>query len=271
MLHALAIAALTVVPAQVGQIKLTDIRLTVGDLGPTRKDAKFLPGDALHLRFDIDGLNITDEGVAKYMMETRVTDKNGKQIFKRDPEERTQIALLRGGTLPAAALLLIGLDMEPGNYTLDVTVEDPKTKAKDSTSLKFEVLKRDFGIVALHTTADFPGYIPTSTTGTVGQTMVIWYTVASFERDTKTTDAKARNQPNLELQVQVIDEKGNPTQSKPIKQEVKEVDEKFGAISPQYPLFLSRPGKFTVQITAIDKVANKKAVYEWPITVLSTK
>ena len=47
------------------------------------------------------------------------------------------------------------------------------------------------------------------------------------------------------------------------------MDEKDGAFAMRFPLFMSRPGKFTVQITATDKVANKKsATYELPVTVL---
>ena len=36
----------------------------------------------------------------------------------------------------------------------------------------------------------------------------------------------------------------------------------------RFPLFMSRPGKFTAKITATDKVANKTATYELPVTVL---
>jgi hypothetical protein len=36
----------------------------------------------------------------------------------------------------------------------------------------------------------------------------------------------------------------------------------------RFPLFMSRTGKFTARITATDKVANKKSVYDLPVTVL---
>jgi hypothetical protein len=264
MLYALAIAALTAVPSQGGDLKLANVRMTLGDLGPTRPDAKFLPGDALHVRFDMTGISIEASGEAKYKMESRVRDKNNKVIFKKDAEEKSAFAPLRGNSVPGAALILIGLDMDAGEYVLEVSVEDPKTKATDSKSVKFEVLKKDFGIVAVHATADFQGFIPTSNVGTVGQTIIIWYTVASFERDAKT------KQPKIELQIQLLDEKGTPTLKDPLKH-VQDggVDEKIGAISPYYSLFLNRPGKFTVRITAIDQVSNKKASYDWPVTVLS--
>jgi hypothetical protein len=263
MLYALALAALAAVPAQGGQLKLTNVRLTVGELGPTRPNAKFLPGDALHLRFDINGLTIEANGDAKFKMETSVTDKTGKVIFKRDPVELLQFTPLGGNIIPAAALILIGLDQDPGDLVLSVTVEDSKTKAKDTATVKFEVTKRDFGIVAVRTTADIQGNLPTPNMGTIGQTIVVWYTVVSFERDAKT------KQPKIEFQFQYLDEKGAPVLAMPHKHvQDSGVDEKDGQISLRFPLFLNRPGKFTVQITATDKVSNKKSTYELPVTIL---
>jgi hypothetical protein len=46
------------------------------------------------------------------------------------------------------------------------------------------------------------------------------------------------------------------------------VDEKDGAFAMQFPLFMSRPGKFTAKVTATDKVAKKSAAYELPVTIL---
>jgi hypothetical protein len=87
--------------------------------------------------------------------------------------------------------------------------------------------------------------------------------VASFERDPKT------KQPKIEFQYQYLDEKGAPVLAVPHKHiQDSGVDEKDGQISLRFPLFLNRPGKFTVQITAVDKVSNKKSVYELPVTIL---
>jgi len=45
------------------------------------------------------------------------------------------------------------------------------------------------------------------------------------------------------------------------------VEEKAEMFARWFPLFLTRPGKFTVKITATDKVGNKTASYDLPITV----
>src|SRR5207248_5105763 len=103
------------------------------------------------------------------------------------------------------------------------------------------------------------------TIGVVGQTIFIQFSVATFQRDTKT------KQPNVEFLFEMLDEKGVPTLGQP-KKHIQDsgVDEKDGAFGMRFPLFMSRPGKFTVRITANDKVSGKKSTYELPVTVLAS-
>src|SRR3954453_351339 len=94
-------AALALAPSQpAGQLQLTNVRLTVGELGPTRKESKLLPGDILFVAFDIDGLNIPPEGTAKYTMAMEVSDAAGKLIFRQDPRELNDFVPLRGNKIP---------------------------------------------------------------------------------------------------------------------------------------------------------------------------
>ena len=263
MFYSLALAALTATPAQGGELKLANVRMTVGELGPPRASTKFLPGDIVFIGYDITGLTIEPDGLAKYKMAMEVADGTGKAIFKQDARELTDFVPLRGNTIPARAFVTIGLDQDPGNYTCKVTVEDPKTKAKDTLTTKFEVGKSEFGIVAVYTTHDLKREISAPTTGTVGQSIFINFSVASFQRDPKT------KQPNVEFEFQVLDDKGNPTLGQPGKHvQNSGVDEKAGAFQMQFALFMSRPGKFTARVTATDKVANKKVSYDLPVTVL---
>src|SRR5262245_9328560 len=132
MFYSLALAALTVSPAQAGELKLTNVRLTIGELGPTRPSNKYLPGDIAFVGYDITGLTIEPDGVAKYKMSMEVADGSGKTIFKQDPRELNDFVPLRGNSIPARAYVTIGLDQDPGTYTCKVTVEDPKTKGKDT-------------------------------------------------------------------------------------------------------------------------------------------
>lgn len=270
MFYSLALAALAVAPAQGGDLKLANVRMTIGELGPPRPSAKFLPGDVVFIGYDITGLAIGPDGMAKYKMAMEVSDGNGKSIFKQDARELDDFVPLRGSVIPARAFITIGLDQDAGTYTCKITVSDPKTKGKeDSLSVKFEVGKRDFGIVLVYPAYDELGRINAPTTGIVGQTIFVQFSVASFQRDPKT------KQPNVQLEFQILDEKGSPILEKPRThtqddKSPQQVDEKEGAFAMRFPVFMSRPGKFTVKITATDKVANKKFTYDLPMTVLPT-
>ena len=102
MMYALALAAaLTSAPAQGGDLKLTNVPMTIGELGPARPSAKLLPGDILFIGYDITGLSIEPDGLAKYKMSMEVSDAAGKSIFKQDPRELNDFIPLRGNSIPA--------------------------------------------------------------------------------------------------------------------------------------------------------------------------
>jgi len=127
--------ALTLAAVSVGQepagLQLTNVRMTVGELGPTRKESKMLPGDVLFISYDIDGLTIETDGTAKYTMAMEVADAAGKLIFKQDPRELIDFIPLRGNKLPARAFITIGIDQPAGMYSCKINVTDPKTKASN--------------------------------------------------------------------------------------------------------------------------------------------
>lgn len=266
MFLALTLAALTAVPAQGGQLKITNARMTIGELGTPRTNNKFLPGDILFLALDMTGLPIDANGDAFFKMGTSVMDSAGKVIFKRDPEELKQFTPLGGNSIPARAYIVIGLDQPAGTYTLEVTIEDPKAKTKDQTGVKFEVLKKDFGVVNVYTSYDLHGQVIAPNFGVVGQSEVVQYTLASFERDPKT------KQPKIEVQYQFLDEKGVSIQKEPFKITIDSgVPEKDSLITRPIPVYMNRPGKFTVKITATDLISKKKSTYDLPITVTTVQ
>ena len=265
MWTSVALAALVIAPGQpAGGLDLKNVRLTLGELGPTRPNARLLPGDILFIAFDIEGMTITDDGSAKFAMGWEVLDAAGKTVRKEDPRPVEDFVPLRGNRVPARVFIHLGLDTEAGAYTCRVTVTDPAKKATNHLTAKFDVLKRDFGIVAVNCTHDLGGAISAPTTGFVGQMLFAQFTVASFLRDPKT------KQPNVVLEFNILDEKGQPTLAKPAQQVLNAgVPENQELFRLPFPIYLSRPGKFTFTIKATDKTANKTATYELPITSLA--
>jgi hypothetical protein len=259
-------AAVSLASAQPGGgLQLGNVRMTVGELGPTRKDNKFIAGDNVYISYEVNGITIGEDGSVNYTMAMEVTDAAGKTMFKQAPQELYDFVPLRGGKLPALALINIGLDQDPGAYTCKITVTDPKAKASNSLAVKFEVLKPEFAIVTVTTSHDDAGRLAAPASGVVGQRIFILFKVASFQRDPKT------KQPHVEFLFEIFDDKGQPTLIKPTRHiqdaASAQVEDKAGAFPVRFPFYMSRPGKFTVRITATDKVANKKSTFELPVSI----
>jgi hypothetical protein len=257
------IAALNLAPAQAGELTLSNLRSTYGMLGPQRASKKYIPGDLVVVSFDIDGIKADDSGKVLYSIGLEVTDPNGKLKFKRDPRELEANISLGGNTLPAYASVPVHMDDPPGQYTAKMTVTDLSTKASKSISGNFEVLPKAFGIANVSTTLDSEMHAPAPFLGT-GQSLWVNFHAIGFER--------AGGQPNLSVEMKVLDENGKPTLKKPFTGEVnKDIPEKVIALPMQFLLELNRPGKFTVELNATDKVTGKKATLSFPITVMQSK
>jgi hypothetical protein len=266
------LAAMTLAPAQdpkqptrdsAGGLKLTNVRNTYGELGGTRSEATFLPGDVLFVGFDIEGIAIDPAGRAKYTMAMEVIDKDSKAIFKQDPAEKSDFVPLGGTKLPARAFVTVGLEQAPGPYTLKVTVSDQATKATQVLERKFEVKPRDFGLVAVYTSVDPQGQFPAPTTGVISQSVFVQFGVVGFARDTKT------KQPNVVIEMVPVDEQGKPTMKQPnVYTQDAGIDPKELGFSVRFLLPMTRAGKFTVKLKATDKVSGKTATFDLPVAVV---
>ena len=45
------------------------------------------------------------------------------------------------------------------------------------------------------------------------------------------------------------------------------VDEKDAVFSQRVPVFMNRPGRFSVRVSALDKVTNKRASFDLPVRI----
>lgn len=261
------VAALSTAPGQAspgaGQLTLSNVRNTYGFLGAERADDKLLPGDSYFVTFDIQGIKVSPEGKVLYSMAMEVTDAKGKVQFRQDPKDLETFNTLGGTQLPAFAHVDIGLDQPPGDYTVKVTVTDRTTKATQSLTRKIEVLPRAFGLVRPQLT-NGGSFVPPL--GVPGQEYLIHFAAIGFERD------KAKKQPNVSVEMTILDEAGKPTLSKPFTGEVTDnVPADAPAVPMQFLLKLNRSGKFRVELKATDLVSKKTATLRFPLTVIEQK
>jgi hypothetical protein len=261
MLTSLAVAAaLTLAPAQTGTLKLTNERLTYGTLGPTRTDGKFLPGDIFSMTFDIEGLKPLAGGKVSYSLGFQVTDAKGKLFYGEDPRDLETILHLGGNKVPASPFVVLPTDMAAGTYEFKMTVKDRVGNASQTLTKKFEVLPRAFGLVALQISN---GQIQTPPLGVAGQDLFIHFVVVGFERD------KAKKQPNVLLEMSILDANKKPTLDQPVTGNFGEtIGENHVAVPTYFLLKLNRTGNYTVQLKATDQVTKKTATLTIPMRVL---
>ena len=170
---------------------------------------------------------------------------------------------LGGSRLPSYAQAVMGTDIAPGEYTINLEVQDLETKKTAKLSKKFQVTAMEFGLVRVSTSYDGEGKMQAPAVAVPGQSLWFNFFPVGFKRDEKT------KQPNIAVEIRIVDENGKPTVEKPIPGGVKDgVPEKWSAIPMQFELTLNRVGKFTAELKVTDKLADKTVTLKLPITVV---
>jgi hypothetical protein len=255
------LAALTSAIGQADGLTLAHVRQTSYLLGPVRTDDQLAPGDSYNLAFDIEGITVAPDGKVKYAMGLKVINSAGKTEFGSNPTPKEEYNVLGGSSVPASANVDIGLNQAPGKYKVTIKVVDTATKAEKELTKEFEVVQKKFALVRLSTTAD-GNSVPMAPIAMPGQLMYVHFFIVGFDVDGKT------QQPNISLEMKIIDENGKPTVQKPFAEVIKSVKAGTVAIPLTIPVPLNRAGKFTAEITAVDQASSKTAKLSLPFTVL---
>lgn len=257
------LSALSLTPSQT-DLSLTHVRLTHGLLGPRRENDKLHPGDMLFVCFDIEGITADDDGKVRYSTAIEISNSAGKVLFKQKPQDAETTVSLGGNRVPAFAFFSVGLDSPAGEYGFKIHVKDLASGKEKSVSRTVTVLPKDFALVRASVTSDVDGQYPAPSLG-CGQGVWVHCSAVGFERD------RAGKQPDVVFEIRVLDQDGKPVHKKPTTNSItKDVTEKQAALAMGFPLSLNRPGKFTVELLAADRISGKKAKLTFPISVQSS-
>lgn len=249
-----------------GDLEIANPRATFGYLGAVRPKAPRLPGDQVFFCFEVRNLKLEDGVKAQFSMLVEVFNPKGEKIYYKGPVKHVAHLSFGGMSVPCQAQLDIPLGSEAGEYTLKITIHD---RLADKTTVftgKGEVTAPDFGLVRIGTFCDPAGHLPCAAVGVVGEQVYLHYSAVGFGRD------KATKQPNLDLSLTVLDDKGKPATTKPMTGKVdKGVPEDAPFVPLLFPLTLDRAGGFTLEVTARDNVLGKTSTFRLPIRVLSVE
>lgn len=245
------------------ELQVDNVRPTYGYLGPTRTKQGILPGDVAHFAFDLKNVKLDDKGNASYSIAVEVLDPTGKVFYHQPPYNSVARCFLGGNTLPCAAHLEVPAISKPGEYTLKVILKDRLANKEIVLKRTGKVLEPTFGIVHVGTFADREGRVPVGPVGTVGGNLYIGFGAIGFQRDKKT------GQPDVAVSLKIIDDQGKATQSQAQSGRVNaDVPADLHVVPMQFGITLNRPGRFTVELTATDNLANKSETVSFPIRVV---
>jgi hypothetical protein len=240
--------------ADTGQLTISNVRTPYGYFGPDRPNNKVLPGDVYVISFDVDGFAVEKDGKVAYSMAMEVSDHKGKVIYNQPPTDMEATLSLGGSKIQASTTVTTGVDQPPGVYTIKLAIVDKKTKASQKLTRELELVPKDFGIVRVFATADPGGVVYSPFAGVTGQYLRVNLSVVGFER------AKGSKQPDILVEMQVLDENGKTTLGKPFIGNVNnQVGLNEAGVNMHFHLALNQPGKFTIELKATDNLAQKTA------------
>jgi hypothetical protein len=258
------VALLTILaaaPAESG-LSLTHVRSTHGLLGPERRNENLAPGDNLFVCFDINGIRVDAEGKVRYSMAIELSDAAGKLVFRQAAKEQEARASLGGDSVPAYAYLSVGLDTTPGDYRMKVVVKDLASGREQSLKRDLKVLAKDFALVRTTVSMDPEAHFCDSTFS-CGQGVWVHTSAVGFANG-------GGKKPDIVFEMRVFDESGKPTLANAVTgTPPKDAPANLSGLPMAFPLTLNRPGKFTVELQATDRISNKKAKMSMPIVVQS--
>jgi hypothetical protein len=267
-MNALAISCLSVVLAG-GDNKLEILNAygTYGPLGAKRTPgAGILPGDTAYFTFDIKNLKLDPTGRASYSIGVDVFDAKGDVLFQLKPQNAVAQNYFGGNVLQASSFLDIPLDAKPGPVSWKVTVHDRAADMKATLEGKGKILPPEFGIVQVATFADRAARVPMAPVGVVGSNLYIHFATVNFARDKKT------KQPDVEVTLRVLDDKGKATFPNPLKGELnKDVPEDLKLVGMSFGLTMNRVGHFTAEIEARCKLCDKTVKVSLPVRILAAE
>lgn len=253
-----ALAAALLVPASASALDIKNFRPCYSPVpfGATRQDVKCLPGDVILFTYDIEGLKFDEKtGKASFVTIFELFDAKATLVYKKETPSEV-VAHLGGTRMPGDAQVHMGRKQAPGKYVVRVTVHDRNAKVSKSHTHPIELLPQGFGFAMVQA----PGV------GFAGQ----HHATAFFLIDMK---LDANKQPNVKLEMRVLDENGKPVAPSVFSELPRDLPleadlEKQNAVPMHFPLYLNRPGRFTIDIMAKDNAGNREARLTHPLVVL---
>jgi len=249
---------------------ISNMVATYGQLGPPRQDLQYLPGDILHFQFDISNLKNDEAGRMRYLMHLELFGPENKLIAKQRLPEVTQVRVFSSNSLRQALHIALPQDLSPGDYRVQITVEDSLNPGSKSAqqALTFKVLPLDFGIVQFQLYSIYTPQVqlPCPGVGVVGQTLHVTAVVLRGKK------GKPDETWNLDVQMRLLDEQGKPVANGyPINGQFRKIPGDLDFLDVRFDVPVQEAGKFLISIQATEPGTVRRTTLLVPLRTIDLR
>jgi hypothetical protein len=259
----LVVGQLSSVKAQgVNALTVSATRATICPLGPTRPDTNYLPGDIVHVTFNVSGLKLDNDGRYRVAARLVVEDAAGKAVATEDyGTTPARLGALAGGKTRFAFRYLVLPNAPAGAYKAKLQLTDALANQTATIEQSFKVIAPTFGLIRFTAGRGPFGQAETPCTGAVGEVLFMGALAVGLSKGKE-------GQGNVEVRLEVQDAQGKPL-GKPQVTELNTVNTNEPLLL-KFELPLDQGGKYQVVWRVIDKAATppRSATLTVPVTVV---
>jgi hypothetical protein len=223
--------------------------------GSTRPNLKIMGPDFIFITYEVDGLKPHSKtGKLSFTSTLELIDAAGKQLFSKETPSEI-LPQLGSAQVPGEVNIEIPPSQKPGKYKIKMTVYDKEGKDSKAFEYPFDVLDPAFGMVGVQA----PSF------GLIGTYHTTRFGLVNMKLDDKKLC-------KVDLLMRVLDDTGK---------ELSKIESKFPRDLPpdieldkanllpcDYPIYLNRVGRFTIEVSAKDVAGGGTLSLSYPFRVI---
>jgi len=242
------------------------IDFTYGPFG-SRRAPEFLAGEKIVTRVQIAGLSTSrDDNEARFSFQVNVKDEANQVVGRLPTFEFEERFPLGGHTFSLVTILPTPMEPPPGKYSAEIIVTDHLSNQTTQSETPFALIPwNTFGAQLVYLAKDREGKTHIGPVSPLGDTIHLNFILTGMEA--------RNNKAKLTISLDILDEKQRPIGDVPYKSTnhspFHSTDSRIGQ-QFAYPVFLNKPGKFTLRLKAKDEHSGKEVTHQLPILVIDT-
>ncbi len=183
------------------KLEIRGFAMIYDNLGPARKDAAYYPGERMCCRYDVYGCGMNEAGQAEMELFCQITDSRGRVRTAFSNKVKEAAWKCASPFLRLHSVHVFGDDFPPGQYQLEIKVEDLQTNREASIKQRLTIKPVQLALVSLRCFRDAQRKISAPLAGVVEETLFFNLEVIGEDR----TQGKVA----LAFLVELLDADGN--------------------------------------------------------------